>query len=297
MKIIAVVVTYNRLLLLKECINALQVQTIIPDEVIVVNNDSSDGTTEWLATQSLQTINQENRGGSWGFYTGIKAAYAKGADWVWIMDDDTIPTATALEKLLLPTSAGIKNIGYLGSKVLWNDNTPHLMNLPSISTFDVRHQPFNRWDQQGILVVNSLSFVSILVSRKAIEAVGLPIKEFFIWSDDMEYTQRISKHGFIGAYVTESIVLHKTPTNHFSDLYVDDVKNLWKYRYGIRNELVYFRLTKGDGKFWSALLKRIFIYPIRIIKKRKNHKWTFIKMVWKASFSAIGFKPTIEKVV
>lgn len=296
MKIIAIVVTYNRLTLLQECIAALRQQTLMPNEIIVINNSSTDGTTEWLATQAVTTINQPNRGGSWGFYTGIKAAYAKEADWVWIMDDDTIPQKNALHQLVQPISSGVENIGYLAGKVLWTDGTPHLMNLPMIRTFDAGHKPFNRFDHQGLLVINSSSFVSLLVSKKAIEAAGLPIKEFFIWADDLEYTQRISKHGFIGGYVAESIALHKTPANHFSDIYADGVTSLWKYRYGLRNELVYFRLTKGKGKFWGVFFKRLFVFPFRIMKRRKNHKWAFIKTVWGASFDAIGFKPVIEKV-
>jgi len=47
-KIAAVVVTYNRLELLKQCIDSIKNQTRKPDEIIVVNNSSTDGTLEWL---------------------------------------------------------------------------------------------------------------------------------------------------------------------------------------------------------------------------------------------------------
>src|SRR3990170_1109632 len=100
MKIAAVIVTYNRIQLLKECINALHIQTRKLEEIIVVNNSSTDGTLEWLNSQKdLTTITQENSGSAGGFHTGIKAAYEKGYDWIWCMDDDAEPELNALEEL------------------------------------------------------------------------------------------------------------------------------------------------------------------------------------------------------
>ena len=97
----AVVVTYNRIKLLKECIQSIRTQTRMPEEVIVVNNNSTDGTLEWLNEQKdLTVITQQNLGGAGGFHTGIKTAYEKGYDWVWCMDDDGLPEINALKNLL-----------------------------------------------------------------------------------------------------------------------------------------------------------------------------------------------------
>ena len=101
MKISAVVVTYNRLSLLKRTISSLLSQTYSLQQVYVVNNGSTDGTKEWLDRQQhLTVVHQENVGGSGGFYTGIQKAYEDGADWIWCMDDDVFPRPTCLEQLL-----------------------------------------------------------------------------------------------------------------------------------------------------------------------------------------------------
>ena len=79
--IYAVVVTYNRLSLLKRAINYLQSQTLPLCGIVVVNNGSTDGTREWLdQQQGLTIVHQNNVGGSGGFYTGMKTAYELGAD-------------------------------------------------------------------------------------------------------------------------------------------------------------------------------------------------------------------------
>ena len=100
-KICAVVVTCNRLELLKKCIYCLRSQTVKPDEILLIDNGCTDGTTDWLATQAnLTVISQENTGSSGGFYEGFKSAYEKGYDWIWAMDDDAFPEKSCLENLI-----------------------------------------------------------------------------------------------------------------------------------------------------------------------------------------------------
>lgn len=101
-KILSVVVTYNRLELLKRCYKALQSQTHKDFDILIVNNGSTDGSKEWIDSlpESVLKIHQENLGGAGGFYAGEKYGYDNGYDWLWLMDDDGVPAADQLEKLL-----------------------------------------------------------------------------------------------------------------------------------------------------------------------------------------------------
>lgn len=88
MNVVAVVVTYNRRELLKRNLSCLRANRPV-QSIVVVNNGSTDGTTEWLKEQKdLIVIHQENVGGSGGFYRGIQHACQLKADWIWCMDDD-----------------------------------------------------------------------------------------------------------------------------------------------------------------------------------------------------------------
>ena len=297
MILIAVIVTHNRLALLQEAVAAISQQQLAPTQLIVVNNGSTDGTKDWLAAQPLvQAITQENQGASGGFYTGIKAAYEQGADWVWVMDDDTIARPDTLQTLvqsvLAMQQAYPKNpLGFLVSKAVFTDSHPHWMNLPELSRVQ-GGLPFNRFDEQGIVLARSASFVSLLISRPAIATCGYPIREFFIWADDIEYTTRITRAGFLGGYVPASIVVHKTKTNYSSDLYSAQPAEAQKHFYGIRNNLYCRRLWKGELSFWSAVLKQIVVIPFRIIKKRKDHRWLFLTVNWRGAVRAMLFRPS-----
>lgn len=298
MKIIALIVTHNRLALLKEAVAAVQAQTIVP-EIIVVNNGSTDGTTAWLSQQNLSVITQENGGASGGFFSGIRAAYEKEADWIWVMDDDTIPHPDALQKMLqasdhMKAETSASPIGFLVSKAIWTDGSPHWMNLPEIRHV-IQGKPFCTYDQHGISLVHSASFVSILLSREAIRQCGYPISEFFIWADDTEFTTRITKAGLIGGYVSSSVVVHKTVSNYSADLYSAKPMEAWKHFYGIRNKLYCRRIWKGEISFWSNVIKGLLLIPFRILFQRRDHRWQFIWLNWKATVAAIGFQPVPQK--
>lgn len=300
MRITAVVVTYNRLSLLQECIEAIRTQTFKPSSLLVINNNSTDGTVEWLTTQKdITTTHQPNKGGAWGFYTGIKEAYKTGADWFWIMDDDTIADTTALEELVKAVESINSNedsFGFLSSKVVWKDGNWHLMNKPMMNKRFLGRKLFDYYQQKGITPVTYNSFVSILISKEAVEKAGLPIKEFFIWNDDVEYTQRILRIGFAGGLVETSRVVHKTPANNESNIFTDSKNNIWKYRFGLRNELYTRRYKKGYASYARNVFKRLVFFPFKILAKRKTDKWSFIKMVWRSTFDALNFNPQKEYI-
>src|SRR4051812_7826339 len=101
--ICAVVVTHDRRDVLRECLGALARQTLAPDAVHVVDNASTDGTAPMLAEEfPAVTVRrlETNEGGAGGFHEGIRDALERGFDWLWLMDDDTVPAPDALERLL-----------------------------------------------------------------------------------------------------------------------------------------------------------------------------------------------------
>jgi len=245
MKIIAVIVTFNRMQLLTKVIDAVLGQSEAPDEILVVNNNSTDGTIEYLDAVERDLSHfthihlKQNVGGAGGFYQGIKEAYEKNADWVWIMDDDAIPMPDALSKMVNSNVFHyyLKRpkllLGFLASRVDWTDGEICNMNIPNVTrNWHYLHHLFH-----DCIKIRSASFVSILINRKAIKKVGYPVKEFFIWFDDAEYTRRITNH-MPAYYIPDSVVVHWTDTNmrpmDFSQLNAD---TLWKFKYGMRNEV------------------------------------------------------------
>jgi rhamnopyranosyl-N-acetylglucosaminyl-diphospho-decaprenol beta-1,3/1,4-galactofuranosyltransferase len=283
-----IVVTQNRLTYLKKCIASLRSQTRAVQEIIVINNDSNDGTSEWLAEQKdLTVIHQKNSGSSGGQLRGIKEAYQRGHEWFWCMDDDTIPTANALLYLLESKAATHTETGFLCSYVTWQDGTPHRMNTPSL---DQSASSYRQWAEisevsPGSLPVKACSFVSVMFHRKAVEKCGLPLRELFIWYDDVEYTRRISTH-FKGYQIYQSRVLHDTLLNEGVNFDLISNGNIFKYKHGLRNRLIIKRQQKKGAlsKAWITI-QILMNYSIFLTGKVsfKNYIET-LKFIWKGSF-------------
>lgn len=199
MKISAVVVTYNRLNDLKECIAALRKQTILCD-IIVVNNGSTDRTKEYLDTiNDIKVIHQTNLGGAGGFYTGTKYAYDCGYEWIWMMDDDGIPEISQLENLL--NVANNNNLFVLNALVVNKNNHEQF-------AFNGQKK-INSVDLTKDYIPYPLSpFNGTFIHRKIIEKVGFIKKEMFIWGDEQEYFARIRKAGYIPYTAVKAIHYH-----------------------------------------------------------------------------------------
>lgn len=207
-KVGIVVVTYNRLALLKEAIDSLRNQIYTNREIVVVNNGSTDGTQEWLnAQKDIIVITQQNLGGAGGFFTGMKYVAEHNYDYCWIMDDDVVCQTDALQELVNAYNRK-PNIGFVCSKVIGINGCP--MNTPTVDDRPSSNGDADFTDliTESMIKVKTATFVSVLCSVKTIKEVGLPYKEFFIWGDDTEYTNRISLH--YDCYMAcKSVVVHK----------------------------------------------------------------------------------------
>jgi len=263
----SVIVTYNRVNVLKNSVAAVLNQTRRPDFTVIVDNNSSDATQAWISQLAASDESvvpiflDRNYGGAGGFHYGLKKAYERGADWIWMLDDDSVPAADALEILLanlaIMQQDGSSEIGYLCSEVNWTDGTRHRMNIPGPAFEWTRNHP----RVKDSFEIMAATFVSTLINRKAVKAVGYPVKEFFIWFDDVEYTLRISDAHFLNYYIRDSKVTHDTPDNETGATYKNITpQNVWKFQIGSRNRVAYqagksFGLVRGLREIASIYKK------------------------------------------
>jgi len=243
--VVAVVVTRNRRDLLEECLEAVLAQTEPPERVVVVDNVSTDGTPDMVRERfpdvDLELL-ERNDGAAGGFHEGIRAGMETGGQWLWLMDDDTIPAPDALEQLLRPLGdlGDLPAPSLLASKVVWTDGTLHPKNLPWARLDESSIETFVSAADRRLVALRVASWVSILVSRRAVEEHGLPLKHYFIWGEDGEWTARLLKHG-AGYMVPASVVHHKTPQKVSVHREGSD-----QYYYEVRNKLFQLR---GDSWF------------------------------------------------
>lgn len=287
----AIIVTFNRLELLKECLGAIRDQTLPVNHVVVINNASTDGTKDYLDNIKSDKLiikhSLKNEGGAGGFSSGIKTAYLEtDDDYFWIMDDDTI-VGTDCNKALLDKANLLENkFGFLISNVRWTDNSSANVMMPS-----------ENWPEKisdGLVKVDYGSFVSFLVSRENVSEVGLPIREFFIWGDDAEYSLRLRTIND-GYFVTDAMAVHKSKTNQIAvGVVSDSEERISRYFYYYRNELYNYKRYFKNQYFKVFMINLVKILIIGV--KAKDHKIKRVKIAFKGIMSSLNFNPKIEKV-
>lgn len=284
----AVVVTYNRLALLRQCVEALRGQAC---DILIVDNASTDGTADWLAAQpGLFSRNTgSNLGGAGGFSYGMRWAAEAGYDYVWVMDDDTLPKSDALEKLLEADEILKGNYGWLSSVALWTDGSECKMNRQKLKKSYYDYSPLLKY---GLVQAEQATFVSLFLRRETILRVGLPIKEFFIWGDDIEFTRRIAvREGTPCFLAGGSQVVHATKNNEGSNIALDDPERIGRYFYAFRNEAYLYRQEGMKGRlFCFAKRGRDFLRIVRHGRPLAPRLGVLLRGTWAGLF----FHPKAE---
>ena len=288
----AVVVTYNRLELLRQCVEALRAQTTVCD-ILIVDNASTDGTSNWLASQpDLFCCHiDRNIGSSGGFNYGMRWAVEVEYDYVWVMDDDTLPQSDALEKLLEADKILTGNFGWLSSVALWTDGSECRMNRQ-------KQKKIFRADSLllkcGLVQAEQATFVSLFFRSDTIRRFGLPISEFYLSGDDIELTRRIAVRGDRPCFVVgKSQVIHASKNNIGSNVALDDMQRIGRYFYAFRNETYLYRQEGMKGNVYCFAKRcRDFFWIIRFGKP----KWPRLQVLFRGMWAGFFFHPTVETI-
>ncbi len=207
-RVVAVVVTFNRLGLLQRLVDRLR-QVPEVDEVLVIDNASTDGTGEWLAGRTdvhARTLT-DNSGGAGGFHDGLAWAMERGADLAWLMDDDGLPEPGCLATLL-EQRQGLDFWGPVVVDEAAPDRLVFPIRLPGGTRVVHAMDDVAAAGVDGMLHDVVIPFNGVLVTRDLVERIGLPRAEFFIWGDDVEYLWRARAAGARVATVVGARVHH-----------------------------------------------------------------------------------------
>ena len=292
-KTAAVVVTYNRKELLMSCIGCLLRQTV-PCDILVIDNASTDGTKEALAElikggKIIYRNTGKNLGGAGGFSEGVRTGTLLGYEYLWLLDDDAMMHEDALEKLLHADEKLYGNYGFLSGAVYFRESEELCrMNIQRTSW----HEKVSDYSSMLVPIVMA-TFVSFFVKAEVVRKVGLPISEFFIWADDLEYSRRISLQ-YSCYMVPESRVRHMMTKNDRVGIESETEDRMWRYRCLYRNECFLYRREGLKGRLYMFL--RVLLHSERILLHAKEGKKNKLKTVWQSYLEGGRFRPEIKYI-
>jgi GT2 family glycosyltransferase len=289
-------VTYNRKELLTQCIRQILAQKDAGCDVLVVDNASTDGTAEAVARIEDERVTYlntgANLGGAGGFNLGVRYAVEHAYRRIWLMDDDVLPREDALARLCAADSLVNGDFGWLSSVALWIDGTECRMNRQKLMK-----AYYLKMDllPKGMILAEQATFVSLFLNGDVVRQAGLPIKEFFIWGDDIEYTRRIAVREQKLCYlVCDSVVTHAMSGNQGSNIATDDETRLSRYGFAFRNEAFLYRAEGIRGVCYY--LAKCGVTLIRILRYAPGQRLLRIRIVLGGMVRGALFHPKIEYV-
>lgn len=202
-KIACFILTFNRLHLLKKCVEGVRNQSYTNFDIYVVDNASTDDTAMWLSQQEdIQTIKiSKNEGIAKGFNVGIQVLYERGYDWIWMMDDDGIPDKEQLKELVDKTR---KYNLLFANAIIYDINNPSCLafSFDKDNTFDVSNSELKN---------GAHAFNGTFIHRTVVELVGNVNKEMYMYGCEIDYLFRIKKRKIKLVTVTTAKHFHPQP--------------------------------------------------------------------------------------
>ena len=268
-RVAVVVVTYNRADLLEGMLAGLGRLERPADAVIVVDNCSTDHTQQVLAESALPGLSvirtSDNLGGAGGFHLGLRTAYDRGFDVMWLMDDDVVPAPDCLTRLLEVDGSCLIAVredrsGALVEKAaLRFDLRNPLAIRPKTAMVETEYG--TRSAMPATVEVENAAFEGFLVRRSVIVDIGFPDPSYFIFYDDVDFALRARAAGYSVRAVRDAVLVRQLDFSQQHDLAG------WKGYYMYRNLFV-VHLRYGENavvraKPWLIAAMVVLLSPVR----------------------------------
>ncbi|HZD55886.1 MAG TPA: glycosyltransferase family 2 protein [Anaerolineales bacterium] len=257
------------------CIQSLLDSGALANQMIVVDNGSTDGSVDSLRQRfstDIQIIqNRQNLGYARGSNLGIQQALEKGAEWVLLINNDTLVSTSFLREL----ENVVENYGkfdIIGPLILHYDQPERIWFLGdrlipgTLMTHSLYRGKAEQASYSQIFPVDFLTGCAMLVNRKVFEKVGFLDTELFMYGEDVDFCWRARSAGFRLAAAPRAKMWHKVSIS------ANREKSTFRYL-RIRNQNRFYRLNSHGIQV--PLMLALSLY----------------QLIWKASSDIIHFQP------
>jgi GT2 family glycosyltransferase len=260
-RVCIIILNWNGLKDTIECLTSVFKLDYQNFEVVVVDNGSKDNSSEVIRKiypQVKLIRNKENVGFTGGNNAGLRYAVEQGADYIWLLNNDTVVETDSLRELI-ETGEESPGIGMV-SPVIYYYDEPSRIQFSGIPEYPITGNALLDQAQRSTAV--SLWGTALLIKRGVVERVGYLNEKYFAYGEDEEYSIRVNKVGFWNRIQPRARIYHKDSrstghreapipvflrTRNCYFLLTDDVEGIRKFN-GVRRYLVYVISSAADLK-------------------------------------------------
>jgi GT2 family glycosyltransferase len=285
-KIVTLILNWNGLQDTLNCIESVLASTYSNNTLVIIDNNSVESVDE-ISVRYPDVVlirNPDNLGYSGGNNIGFGKAIELGADYIWVLNNDTEVDRGCLKilanRLVTDTKAGaVSNlILYMNAEICWYAGGELENGLSSH-----RGQGARVGDAIAEDHVDFVSGCSFLVRAPVVEELIGFDEDFFCYCEDVDLSVRIKKLGYMLAYEHDAIVYHKVSA---SSGHLSNTKIYYKYR----NKLLF--LDKHGFPFASKLRWYVsslrYVLSLTIKHRRPKLSATLLRALWDGTFHKVG---------
>ena len=253
-KVVAITLNWNGRDMTLKCIDSLIQIDYNNYEIVIVDNGSTDGSVQSIRQRFPKILiveNERNLGYSEGFNIGINKAMNMGAEFLLILNNDTIIDPKALTELVNIAQSDDR-IGFVSGKV-YHYNRPNILQTVGKSTDPIKlvgshigadEEDNGQYDE--IVDYQFIDDVFLLVSKKVIDKVGGYDNDFFLYYEETDWCARVRKAGFRIVFTPRAKIWHKGSmssgggTNPVNTYWNSRNRYLFMYRNGTHFQWFHF---------------------------------------------------------
>ena len=262
-----VVLNWNQCALTLECVRSLMAVGYPDCRVVVVDNASSDEAASRLREEFGDRIdlivNHSNLGFTGGNNVGIRHALAHGADYVMLLNNDTIVHDPSLVSRLVAVMESDPSIGLASPTIRYADD-PDLIWYAG-SELSLWRGWRHRKRMPAIPEPTECGYASgccVMARAELIRGIGMLAEDYFLTVEDVEWSLRARRAGWRVVYVPDARLLHKVSASS-SDTVTQGVYSPTRVYYEHRNTVWLVRQYGNAVQrwvIWPALLATTWAY-------------------------------------
>ncbi len=222
-RVFAVVLNWNLRDDTIACVESVLASSYSRLSVIVVDNASTDDSVEVIRDHFGDKVelltNHQNVGFAAGVNVGIQRALAGGADWVLLLNNDTVIAADMVERLVT-SAARVKGAGILAPAIFYHDSPHKLWRLGDrqLSWMPIP-VPVTRMGNADVIPVDYVTGCGMLIRREVFSAIGLFDSSYYMYYEDADFCRRARQAGFGIACIPAARMWHKVSKSTQRNIY------------------------------------------------------------------------------
>jgi len=264
-KVTIIILTWNNKDDTIECLDSLRSLTYPNFDIVLVDNGSTDGSLACISARYPAVAivaNEKNLGFAEGNNVGITYALAKGAEYVLILNNDTVAEPGFLDALM-EVAESDPRIGIVGPKIVHYHNPAKTwsaggrINLFTGVSSNIGDNGSHE-SCRGVKVVDYVSGCALLIKTEAIKRIGLFDKDYFLYLEDSDLSFRAHLQGYLSIVNCDTTILHKAGAS--SSAVRDSI-----YYYFARNSLLFLKKNGSWYHYPTCVLSILARYGARFV--------------------------------